>query len=965
MKTLQLHNAKIVRVLSFLSLITIIAPAFGLFTCVEAATALFTESFEEVDQNGLPPGWTVFAQGPMGRSDDYAHSGKYSYYLDDRSNVTAVTIRSPHIPIEAGEEYMASVWALIQEGNAFLYLEFWNSPDRPRISFVTDRRFAGSQWQQISATAVAPINAKSMTVILSLISNNVGKTYFDDVEVARTREHSLNARELELLQPRLDYLAAKVPAQHPRVMLHPDEVGELRAYIDDPVNRLWKNVLQMNALLRSPVILPQPLTAPKHSNDAAATAAWLANFREAANIGNTALRYAFAYLLTGDEWYAKEAETLMTYISGWKMEDTISLAGDDEAFTQMLHPWLVAYDWVAPALSPESRQIIQEALAVRLNALYKWVRMYISIEHEPTFTTGISHPVRFVSTLALGGLALYGEVEKADEILAWALTYYADHFPPWGGADGGWSEGPAYWNTAMTHHIEVADAFAALGMNDLYDLAFYENTGYYGLYVSPPFTHAALGDTANFITPGPSQFMHLQRLSQVYRNPYFARYAQLTNEVGPIGFAYYTPSLWHLILSKYREQTQPVPEPRSLAELPQARWFRDIDWVAIHSNLDTPKKDVYFLLKSSPYGGFSHSHSDQNAFVLSAYGRPLAISAGYREWYGSNHHVNYNRVTKSKNTILVNGNGQRPLVTAPGATISEFFTGAYFTMATGDAAAAYLPQELNQFDRRVLSLGGTRYLILDELAAPRASRFDWLLHASNEMIIDRQRDRVQITDGKVHLTVDFLYPQQEALAYHQTDLFDPPVDPAYNLANQWHLTVSNTVPAQEQRFLTYLMPYKQGEAEPARPQLVKGQGVIGAIGPDFQAFYAAAPTAGLLTAGGLDFQGRLAAFVQDEQRTCWLLAEGSMLQKDGRDLVKTTAPITVEVTYVIGEPVSLHIQAEQDATVTLYLAALQANQTERQLHVRSGGADIPEWTYHADAQQLTITVPQGRWTLSF
>jgi hypothetical protein len=384
MMTQPLCNTRSVCARLLLLLITILA--LGLIPGVEAAgPIMFAEDFEQVE-NGLPPGWTVFAQGPMGRTNDYAHSGNYSYYLDDRSNVGAVTIRSPHIPIEAGEEYMASVWSLIQEGNAFLYMEFWESPDRPRISFTTDRRFASGEWQQISATAVAPINAKSMTVILSLISNNVGKTYFDDVEVARTSEHSAITRDRELLKPRLDYLAEKVPAQHPRIMLRPDEVSDLRAYINDPANRLWKNLLQMNVLLRSPVILPQALTAPKHSNSAAATEAWLANFREAAGIGNTALRYAFAYLLSGDEWYAKEAESLMTTISAWKMEDTISLAGDDEAFTQMLHPWLIAYDWVAPALSPESRAIIRDALAERLNALYRWVRMYVSIEQEPSFT---------------------------------------------------------------------------------------------------------------------------------------------------------------------------------------------------------------------------------------------------------------------------------------------------------------------------------------------------------------------------------------------------------------------------------------------------------------------------------------------------------------------------------------------------------------------------------------------------
>ena len=90
--------------------------------------------------------------------------------------------------------------------------------------------------------------------------------------------------------------------------------------------------------------------------------------------------------------------------------------------------------------------------------------------------------------------------------------------------------------------------------------------------------------------------------------------------------------------------------------------------------------------------------------MLSAYGRPLAISAA-GEWYGSNHHVNYNRVTKSKNTILVNGNG-RAFGDGSGAAISEFFTGAYFTMATGTPPRRIF-LELNQFDRRVLSLGGT------------------------------------------------------------------------------------------------------------------------------------------------------------------------------------------------------------------------------------------------------------------
>ncbi len=719
--------------------------------------------------------------------------------------------------------------------------------------------------------------------------------------------------EQNVISTNMKLLAARIPASHPRVMLHPDELADFRASFAARDNLIWSLVLKNKVLpIKFAVDLPREIKAARHTNDAAATAAWRASYDAAATAGEQAEQLALSYLVTGDKWYAEQAERLMAHLMRWDMNSTITVNDNDEAFVQMLHPLLFAYDWVAPALTPEGRAVIRAGLDLRLNALFDWVKARLSPTQAPSYTTGISHPVRFVSTLALGGLALYSETPKAAEILAWAYTYYTGPFTPWGGDSGGWSEGPSYWNTALTHHIEVADAFNAIGLPALYERPWYRNTGYFGLYVLPPFTHANLGDTANFITPGSSQFMHLRRLAQVYQDPYLARYGELLGPQWPMAFSYYTPSAMHSVFALYRERKQPLPKGRSLAELPQSYWFKDIHWVAIHSKLDEPKNDIFFLMKASPHGAFSHSHADQNSFVLSAYGQPLLISSGYREWYGSNHHNNWNQASISKNTVLVDGKGQQVGVPAPGAAITEFFTGRTFTATTGNAAPAYAPNVLTQFDRRVLSVNGELFIMLDELAAPRESRFDWLLHSRQKMNLNAaNQGLVGVEDGNVGLDVRFLYPAASQLSFQQTDKFATPIDPAYNYANQWHLTVSTTVRLQAQRFLTVLSPYRKGTAPSLKPNLVEADGVLGVAAAGLQALFSLGAADQPRSAAGLTFQGRLAAHHTATQQTTWLLLAGTLLQEGQRTLLKASRPVDIELTQPAeGGPAPVHVQTQ-------------------------------------------------------
>lgn len=86
--------------------------------------------------------------------------------------------------------------------------------------------------------------------------------------------------------------------------------------------------------------------------------------------------------------------------------------------------------------------------------------------------------------------------------------------------------------------------------------------------------------------------------------------------------------------------------------------FHDVGWVAVHKNMANPPEHIQFMVKSSPYGSYSHSHADQNSFTLFAYGQPLLINGGYYAGgYGGKMH-RYSRETHAHNALTFDGKGQ-------------------------------------------------------------------------------------------------------------------------------------------------------------------------------------------------------------------------------------------------------------------------------------------------------------------
>ena len=136
---------------------------------------------------------------------------------------------------------------------------------------------------------------------------------------------------------------------------------------------------------------------------------------------------------------------------------------------------------------------------------------------------------------------------------------------------------------------------------------FFRNTPYYGLYTATPYhQHSPFGDGQTGSPRGLGHVMYV--FSTLTQDPYFRWHAQesgVTIGADALSLATYDPKL----------------QARSPLELPGARSFPAVGLASFHTALGDQDSDISFLMRSSPYGGVSHGHADQNAYVIEAFGR--------------------------------------------------------------------------------------------------------------------------------------------------------------------------------------------------------------------------------------------------------------------------------------------------------------------------------------------------------
>ncbi|HHW10816.1 MAG TPA: DUF4962 domain-containing protein [Firmicutes bacterium] len=758
--------------------------------------------------------------------------------------------------------------------------------------------------------------------------------------------------------PPLSEVRAKIPPSHPRLYVTPDTLAEWRQKKEEDllIKIIWRGISTKAVMAAIESLPPEPPSARPGG-------IWdVDKYREANAIANAVAEkletLSFAYLISENPRYGEAARRLIMHVASWDPAGATSAAVNDDTSRPLLLSLSRAYTWAYHALSPEEREKVRQVIRIRGDEAYRILKA-APYESNPYG----SHNGSTICFLGEVAIAFMSEIPEAEVWLDYVTRIFFAVYPAWGGDPGGWAEGPRYWGASMNNVFNYADAVKAATGLDLYRKPFFRNTGTHRLLTQPPYSKMGpFGDFAdNPPTMGTAEAM--LHLATVYQNPHYKWYADQLGASVAAGIRGYIRAC----LYNYNIKGE------SPVDYPTGAYYADIGWVVFHHRLVAPPAErLQFMFKSSPYGSFSHSLADQNSFTLEAFGTPLAISSGYRPWYGSVHHTGWTKTTQAHNSILVDGQGQKINSLEAKGEILSFLNGASFGYTAGEAARAYITP-LNRFTRHVVYIRPDLFVLFDDLHTPKPGTFSWLLHTYHRMDIDPEKNRMFLAAGSA--TLDVRLWSGSKLTYRQTDQFAVPLDEPMDKPMQWHITATTEEQADKAYFLVLLAPAYGSEmrsfhAEPLSITSSTGLGLkIEEDGKEVVVLFRRFDGMGEVTGGGLAADGTVAAWRQSPNGGGAVAQEHGLLLAGGKSwrvasglsltsTVEIDAEMTIAPSGISGSIVYPAVPGAQPFMVEMKLPGIPA--VER---VNSTGK-LASWYWDGDTGRLVLHLYPGEHQLT-
>lgn len=594
-------------------------------------------------------------------------------------------------------------------------------------------------------------------------------------------------------RPSEELVRERVPKSHPRLMLRPEEVEMFRQARLGPEKTRWEKLVKSaEEYLKEPLMdEPLPWTGGEWN-----AAEWRRSFRDTISAAEKAETLAFCYLLSGDKRYGEGARRWLLHFASWNPAGTTSMDVNDESGMPILYLTARAYDWAYDALSEEDRQTIRKAARFRGEEAYDWL-------HDMPFEQKAynSHGGRMWHFLGEAAIAYYGEVPEAAQWLDYALSIFWGWYPSFGDEDGGWAQGYAYWSSYVNRSTWWLDALRASLRIDGTEKPFYRNVGNFPMYVAPP--NGSLTGFGDYAEAEPSlnaavPVSYFARMRGVPEWQWFAEaWGKGDGEAGPIGFL------------RAARPDPPKVTARPPTDWPQAKWFRGAGWVSLHSGMMNPDENVQVMMRAAPLGNISHSHADQNAIVLGAFGSPLLVNTGIRPWYGSPFCIQWYWTTKAHNALEIDGRGQPKTGEATGEVVA-FQPGEAYDYVVGDATPGY-GANVERYRRHLLFLKPDVLILVDEVRAREPASLKFWLHGRAPFSVDPSGGRIALTFGKASLSGFLLSPG--GVRTVQTDKY--PIPPEVGQTRpEWHLSSETTEKRTNARFIAVLGVGKAGEKIP-------------------------------------------------------------------------------------------------------------------------------------------------------
>ncbi len=599
-------------------------------------------------------------------------------------------------------------------------------------------------------------------------------------------EFEISSDAVELEVPPAGEWLARFPAGHPRIWISPEELEELRASRTGARAEMWK---RLEAAAEGLVEAEHEIEEPPFLGDWDADyetvfASWFKTLQESRRFVREALTMALAYVASGEEKYARPACRRMASISRWDPMGSSHIAHNDEAHMSLLWDGTQVVDYVWDRFTPEERKTVLEQYRRRGE---------INFEHmhgrgSYGVTRFDSHAGREIVFLAQLAFVFHEEIPEAKKWLDWLRPVLCGIWPIWAGDDGAWSEGPSYGLAYVRIMTFFASALKKGAGVDLYTRPFWRGHAEWRRWCFPPYVEwMGFGD-------------HSERWSGTWQSN--AELVELiARETGcESDFADY--------VADFREgaKTSPArgeggggpgaPSPQKYFAGPgkaevvrrdpgrALTVFEGAGWAAVRSDLSDAARDVAFIFRSSRYGAFSHSHSNNNDFIVHVGGRVMAMPSGYYDGYGSNHHAHWNWHSRSHNCLTLSGAGQLMRTrNSVGEILNAFEDEALaYMVGVADASYAHLAERCR---RHVVYLKAANcFLLVDELVNREEVNVapEWNVHSWARFDVDEEKRVFTLAREGSELRGHFLYHHNAFFTL--TEGWDPPMQ-TVRASDQW------------------------------------------------------------------------------------------------------------------------------------------------------------------------------------
>jgi len=392
---------------------------------------------------------------------------------------------------------------------------------------------------------------------------------------------------------------------------------------------------------------------------------------------------------------------------------------------EMTHAAAIGYDWLFHSLSAHDRAVIGNGIVTK--GLEAGLKVYVDGGWWTLSPFNWNQVCN--GGMTLGALAVADEEPKiARNVLEHArasIPIAMASFAP----DGGWAEGPAYWDYATAYNVYYLAALStALGTNfGLMKLPGFSEAGLFRLHTIGP-----LGLTFNYADAKPTARAAAQMfwMARQFNRPAYACGERRIEDAHPTIFHL----IWSIGIADWpcgkRGET-----PRLDRDLPRDAFFQGVNVATFRSGWDDPNA-LYLAFKGGDNKA-NHSHLDLGTFVFDALGERWALDLGSDDYdlpayFGRLRFTYYRLRTEAHNTLTLGADNQNSDAKAP---IVAFLSGPDRAFAVADLTEGYTPRA-QQVHRGVALLDRRRALIEDEVQMTIPTHVVWNFHTPAQIELE-------------------------------------------------------------------------------------------------------------------------------------------------------------------------------------------------------------------------------------